>query len=335
MADLTAAGTGAGGLGTAAARWSFVFVWACGVLQVLVDGSLAAEPLAWAIALPAGLVGALLLTTPGARPLVLARLLWLHPLALLVVWAALASAESVGELAALNFATYLMAFQIPRGNVVAGSVGSGLLIGAAVAWALPQSPDGPALAMLIGVPLGCVAAGVMWRLVLKWIVRSERAHRGSAERSAERAVASAEAIAFSRAELAAIGDLVVPVLDRLANGEVIDAELRTELARAEAAVRDRIRAPHLQHPELMAEVDRLRRDGVAVVLLGEPAAPDQLVDARLAEACRTAIAPVTSGRVTIRTFPANRPASLSVVVQTEDEAVQVQWSAAGELVASG
>ena len=148
-------------------------------------------------------------------------------------------------------------------------------------------------------------------------------------------MASAEAIAFSRAELAAIGDLVVPVLDRLANGEVIDAELRTELARAEAAVRDRIRAPHLQHPELMAEEDRLRRDGVAVVLLGEPAAPDQLVDARLAEACRTAIAPVTSGRVTIRTFPANRPAALSVVVQTEDEAVQVQWSAAGELVASG
>lgn len=335
MADLTAAGTGAGGLGTAAARWSFIFVWACGVLQVLVDGTLTAAPLAWALALPAGLAGALLLTTPGARPLSPARLFWLLPMALVVAWAALASAESVGESVALNFAVYLVAFLIPRGNVVAGVAGSGLLVGAALAWALPKAPDGAALAMLLGVPLGCVAAGVLWRLVLKWIVRRERAHRGSAERSAERAAASAEAIAASRAELAAIRDLVVPVLARVADGEAIDARLRAELSHAEAAVRDRIRAPHLQHAELVAEVDRLRRDGVAVILLGEPAAPDQLVDARLAEACRTAIAEVTSGRVTIRTFPANRPAALSVVVQSGEDAVQVQWSAAGELVASG
>ena len=61
-----------------------------------------------------------------------------------------------------------------------------------------------------------------------------------------------------------VGNKVVPVLERVADGEPIDEELRIELTHAEAAVRDRIRVPHLQHPLLVAEISRLRRLGVAV-----------------------------------------------------------------------
>lgn len=335
MADLTSAGTGAGGLGTALARWSFVFLWVCGVLQVLVEGMLVAEPAAWAVALPAALVGALLLTSPGDHPLPRARVVWLPVISLLVAGAAFVSAGAVTNLTALTFAAYLVAFLIPRGNPVAGGVGSALLIGAALAWALPQEPGFAALASLLGIPLGCVVAGVVWRLVLHRIVGRERAHRGDAARSVERTEAAAEAILASRAELAAISELVVPVLERIARGETIDAELKMEVAHAEAAARDRIRVPHLQDRGLVAEISRLRRLGVAVVVLGESSATDQLIDPRLAEACRKAIAPVTSGRVIIRTFPAHRPATLSVVVQTGNETVQLRWSAAGELVATG
>lgn len=332
MADLTSAGTAAGGLGTPLARWSFVVVWAGGSVAMLVDGTLAAAPLPWTLALPMSLVGAFLLTTPGARPLPLSRAAWLPAIALLVATVAFASADEVGDLTALNFAAYLVAFQIPRGNLVTGAVGSALLIGASVAWALPRQPTPAALAGLLGIPLGCVVAAVVWRLVLHWIVRSERAHRSAAALSAERAEAAAEAVAASRAELAAITELAVPVLGRVADGATVDAELRAEAAHAEASIRDRIRVPHLQLPALVAEIDRLRRQGVSVVLLGESSDPDQLIDPRLADACRTVIAPVTRGRVTIRTFPANRTAAMSVVVQTDDETVHTRWSAAGEAV---
>lgn len=335
MADLTSAGTGAGGLGTPLARWSFVFVWACGVVAMLVDGALAAALLPWTVALPVSLVGVFLLTTPGASPLPPARAVWLPAISLLVAAAAFASADAVGDLTPLNFAAYLVAFLIPRGNLVTGAVGSALLIGASVAWALPQQPGPSALAGLLGIPLGCVVAAVVWRVVLHWIVRGERAHRSAAALSAERAEAAAEAIAASRAELAAIAELAAPVLDRVADGADVDTALRAEAAHAEATIRDRIRVPHLRHPSLVAEIDRLRRQGVSVVLLGESSDPDQLIDPRLADACRTVIAPVTRGRVTIRTFPANRTAAMSVVVQTGDEAVHTRWSAAGELVASG
>ena len=335
MADLTAAGTGAGGLGTPLARWSFVFVWATGAIALMVDGAVVSAPLLWTLTLPLSLAGVLLLTTPGASPLPVVRVVWLPVIALLVAAAAFAAAEGVGDLAALNFAACLVAFLIPRGNLVTGAVGSALLIGASLAWALPQQPDPNALGGLLGIPLGCVVAAVVWRVVLHRIVSGERAHRSAAAVSAERAEAAAEAIAASRTELAAIADMAAPVLRRVAEGSTVDAGLRAEAAHAEAAIRDRIRVPHLQHPPLVAEISRLREQGVAVVLLGESSAPDQLIDPRLADACRTAIAPVTSGRVTIRTFPANRTAAMSVVVQTDDEAVHTRWSAAGELVASG
>ncbi|MGC4153582.1 MAG: hypothetical protein QM628_10915 [Propionicimonas sp.] len=335
MADLTSAGTGAGGLGTPLARWSFIFVWACGGLQILVGGSAATMPLVWAVALPTALAGALLLTTPGANPLPGVRAAWLPVISLLLGATAFVSADAVGDLSVLNFAAYLVAFLIPRGNPVAGAIGSTLLIAASLAWALPQQPEFIEVARLLGIPIGCVVAGVVWRLVLQWVVRRERAHRSAAARSAERAAAAAEAIDASRVELAAIGDLVTPVLGRVADGEPIDAELRIELAHAEAAVRDRIRMPHLAHPRLTAEISRLRRLGVTVILLGESSSPEELIDPRLAEACRTVIAPVSSGRVTIRALPPNRPSALSVVVQSGADTVRTQWSAAGEPVASG
>ncbi len=334
MADLTSAGTGAGGLGTRLARGSFLFVWACWSFQIVRLGLFQAAPLVWTLALLGAGAGTCLLTTPGVRPLSPARAVWVPVSALGLAAAAFLSADTVTHLSALSFAAYLVAFLIPRGNLVAGAIGSTLLIGAALAWAWPQGPTPGALLRLVAVPLGCVAAGVLWRFVLHRIVGRERAHRSSAARSAESSAASAEALEASPTELAAIKGLVVPVLERIAEGDVIDARMRSEVAVVEAAIRDRIRLPHLQDPGLVAEVERLRRLGVEVVLLGESSSADTPILPRLARACRSAIAPVTQGRVTIRAFPAHRAAALGVVMQTEDEVVRVQWSTNGDVIAA-
>ncbi len=84
---------------------------------------------------------------------------------------------------------------------------------------------------------------------------------------------------------------------------------------AEAAVRGRICAPHLQHPVLVATISRLRKQGVSVVVLGEVSLPGQTIGTGLAEGICRLIAPVTPGRVTIRTLPPGRAAAVSVAVQ--------------------
>jgi hypothetical protein len=79
MADLTSAGTGAGGLGTPEARWSFIFLLCCGVAGIALGGQWAQAPLLWTLAGLAALAASLLLTTPVRHPLPPSRVVWIPP----------------------------------------------------------------------------------------------------------------------------------------------------------------------------------------------------------------------------------------------------------------
>lgn len=334
MADLTSAGTGAGGLGTPEARWSFIFLLCCGVAGIALGGQWAQAPLLWTLAGLAALAASLLLTTPVRHPLPPSRAVWIPPLALLVAAVALHQTEPHNDFAVLSFASYLVTFLIVRGNVLAGGLGSALVIGYALAWVLPQQPDLRMLGEVLGVPLGGVAAAVAWRLVLRAIVRQERAHRGEAAMAADRARWSALAVRRSEAELTTIRTVVVPLLNRVAAGEPIDATLRAELARTEASVRDRIRVPQLQHPQLVATIEALRLRGVGVLVLGEPQLGEPIGEA-LALRLHAELEPLQTGRVTVRALPDDRPAAISVLIQDEAGSRRLQFSASGVLLSKG
>lgn len=332
MERLTSATTAAGGLGTPAARWAFVFGWVCGILQGLVDDSLARAPLLWAAALATGLIGVLALTTRGDRHLSAPVAGMTIAIACFVAVTALRTASAVGDVWGLDLAAYLATFLIVRGNLVAGVIGGLLVPGIAAVWAAPQEPSPQQWALLLGIPIGCLLAASAWRLVLRWIVRQERLHRGTAARAAERAEADAVALAATRAELAAISADVTPLLERLCAGEPVEAGLRADLAFVEADVRDRIRAPHLQHPVLVPAIATLRRRGVEVVVLGEASEDAQGLSDGLATAIAAAIAPVTDGRVTIRTLPAGRVAAASIVTRDAGGNTHLEFSATGSLL---
>jgi hypothetical protein len=329
---LTSLATSAGGLGTRAARWAFLFVLACGALQGLADRSLLEAPLLWSAALAVAGAGALALTTPGARHLSPALAAGTVASAGVVAVVALWSAPEVRNLWALDFAAYLATFLIVRGNVVAGAFGSVLVPALGAAWAWPHQPSSQEWALLLGIPIGCIFAASAWRLVLRWIVRQQRLHRSNSARAAERAEADAEALAATRGELEQIGAQVIPLLERLARGEPVDEAMRAALAFTEAGIRDRIRTPQLNHPELVATIEALRRRSVEVVLLGEPGAGSPQVPDALAAAIRTAIAPVRSGRVTVRSLPAGRTAAVSVVIADADSATHLQFAPSGALL---
>ncbi len=332
MERLTSATTAAGGLGTPAARWAFVFGWSCGILQGLVDDSLSRAPLLWTVALAAGLIGVLALTTPGDRHLSAPVAGITVVIACFVAVTAVQTASAVGDVWGLDLAAYLAPFLIVRGNLVAGVIGGLLVPGVAAVWAAPQDPSLEQWALLLGIPIGCLLAASAWRLVLRWIVQQERLHRGAAARAAERAEADAAALAATRAELASISADVTPLLERLCAGEPVDAALRAELAFVEADVRDRIRAPHLRHPVLVAAIATLRRRGVEVVLLGEASGAGSGLSDDLAAALAAAIASVREGRVTIRAMPEGRTAAASIVTSDAEGNTHLEFSAAGSLL---
>lgn len=335
MVGLSTKASGAGGLGTRPARWVFLFMWACGVWLGFIDEYFTPLDPLNATAYAAGIAGGLLLTTPGPLPLSRARAVWLPVIALYIVVVALARAPGPDDIGVLTFAAYLVAFAIPRGNPVAGGVGSALVIGYALGWGMLHDATGAQLAALIGIPVGCVVAGVVWWFVLRWIVRQEHRHRSEAAQAAERAEASLMAMRASHRELAAVRREVSPLLERIIAGSPIDAETRVGLVRVEAAVRDRIRAPHLQHPDLVAAFAELRSREVTVVVLGEPTSVGEIVDAALISRILEVISDTREGRITVRSFPPGRRAAISIVLQGSQESEQILLSATGETISRG
>lgn len=334
MADLTSGATCAGGLGTATARWVFVFAWVCGIWLGLIDGYFSPLDPLNASAYAAGLAGILLLTTPGDAQLSRGRAVALVAATLYLMVVLLSREPEVTNLPALNFTTYLVAFAIPRGNAVAGGVGSALVVGYATIWGLLHGATGGELARLLSVPLGCVLAGIVWRLVLRGIVRRERYHRSAAGQAADRTEASLEAVRVSQQELADIRAEVAPLLGRIIEGAPIDPDARVALVRTEAAIRDRIRAPHLQHPELVAAFAELRDRQVTVVVLGEPA-DGSVVGGALVSRLVEVLSEVPEGRVTVRSLPPGRGAAMSIVVRGPRRSEQILLSKTGATVSRG
>lgn len=319
--DVTAHGTGGAGLGTRPARYALIAVWVLGLTNGFITGLVArpADLLAYLIAL----LGVLVLTGRGddilpptaaalvvvASGLTVALALWTVPIAT-GPWL-------------VDFASYLLGLLIARGNRLAGTVGAvaGLLVVLVAATAQPADPV--AVAELLTVPALAVAAGVLWRMVLRQIVRQERAHRTQAARAARDIRIAREATERHRAELQTIHDQAGPLLRAIADGDPLDPQTQHRLTVVEATVRDRIRSPGLAHPDLVSAVARCRRAGVRVLLLGaadnlpdDPAAvrPGRELSDELAAAVGMLIAPVTDGSITIRAIPAGRDGAVSVLV---------------------
>lgn len=335
MGDLIAEATYGAGLGTRAARWVFVFVWICGVWVGFIDEYFSPLDPLNASVYAAGLMGALILTTPGSAALPAARSVWLPVIAMYIVVLVLLRAPEYGNNPLIVYAMYLVAFAIPRGNVVMGGLGSALVIGYASIWALMHGASGGALADLLVIPIGCVAAAIAWRLVLRRIVSQERHHRTAAGQAAQRAAASLEAIRASQQELQDVRAEVAPLLEKIAEGSPIDTEMRVALVQTEAAVRDRIRAPHLQHPDLVGAFARLRDREVTVVVLGEPVTDGDVIEEALVARLVEVISEATEGRVTVRSLPQGRAAAISVVLQSPKGSEQILLAADGSTVSRG
>ncbi|CAN7160423.1 hypothetical protein LJR045_000191 [Microbacterium sp. LjRoot45] len=284
----TARGTGTAGLSTPAGRAVMIFVWLCGVANGILLGYLPAEPLlalGYALALP----GALALTTQHDRPLRPLGAGFVLACGLTMTAVSLATVDEAQRLWLVDFAAYLMALLFPRANSVFAAIGWVLQFGGVLLWIALTGQSFAGAVLLLGMPLAAYLAAGMWRVLLARFVSLELQHRSEEAESRRQAVASEDAIREYQAQLEIVKEETTGILTRIAAAAPIDDALRSDVVAVEGRIRDRLRSPELQHPELVRVVEAARRRGIRGAVLAEPSAQMQraLTDAaarQLAEA---------------------------------------------------
>ena len=266
MEDVTSSGSGAAGLATRAARWTIALAWAMGLCSGLLSGFLSTgTPVVW-LGYALALLGTFLLTDPRDAPLTLWRALAVVACSVAIAVIVLAQ-RPTGAVYLFDFASFLVALLIARGNARQGVLGGALMVLAAVAWGWATGAQPTAVAALISLAVMAQVLGPLWRLVLRWIVGRVRGHR-SASAAAERITQAAlQADRLRVIELNQVRAMAEPVLREIAAGVPLTGELRRRIAIVEGALRDRLRAPAFQQPVLIDAVASLRADETDVTVI--------------------------------------------------------------------
>lgn len=331
MARLTPSGTGAGGLGTPAARWALAAAWALGVLSDAVGGSVGFPYWNELLALPFGLIGALVLTTRGDQALPPGPATVVAASAVLSATGALMSGSPLDQTWSFNFASYLSALLIPRGNLRSGLLSGLLIVLLGALWALTHDASLAQAFDLLAFPFLALVIGATWRWLLNRIVVRELAHQRDVERAAMAAEIAEASIAATHTELAEIGAEVGGILQAIGDGQWLDDAFATEISVVEAGVRDRIRSPHLRDAALGAAIERARRRGVGVLVLGSSSHERAINDA-LAASVAEVIDGIDAGAVTMRAIPSGRQGALSVLRTDDTTSERLVFDADGRLL---
>jgi hypothetical protein len=322
VADLTSAGTGAGGLGTSGARWAVTAVWGLGVISDVLGGS---------VALPFGLLGAVQLTTRGDDALSRRRAGAVAAASVISAVGALTSGAPLGHTWSFAFASYVAALLIPRGNVRSGLVAGSLIGLLGAGWAVWHGASASQYVDLLALPVLALFVGATWRAMLTRIVVRETTYRRDVERAAVAAEAAAAAESATQAELAQIGTEAEATLRRLHEGHILDEAFLAEISVVEASVRDQIRSPNLRDAGLRAAIERARRRGVEVTVL-DSSTPQAPVVGALAERVAAVMDDLDSGTVTLRIMPRGRQGAVSVLRADERGHERLVLGADGGLV---
>lgn len=219
-----------------------------------------------------------------------------------------------------EFAFVLIALLAARGSLVAAAAGvlGGALLAARWAWLQDAAPL--AIVDLVAVPASYVLIGYLWRWALGRIVRQETAHRGEVARTALALAVAKGAAESTAADLRQIRAEATPGLVLLRDGAPLEPESIKQLSMAEASIRDRIRVPRLQVPQVQRAARSARHRGASVVMIGEPTDVRPVISDELAAALARILDDVDSGSVTIRCLPARRAAAVTVLVVTDSGA---------------
>ncbi|MEU5840643.1 hypothetical protein [Rhodococcus sp. NPDC047139] len=217
----------------------------------------------------------------------------------------------------LGMSTVIFTFMCVRGRVLAAWIGLVCMIATAIVWTSVTGQGAATGLSLSVVNAAPVLMSTFFASTLRPLARSIYTLRAmSLQRSADQA-ASAAALEERDAQLDRLDALARPLLERIATGATLDPAERQAGVLLEARLRDRLRAPALQDPQIVVAAEAARRRGVDVMMLddhGLDAVPQE-EQARIRRAVADELDSVACGSVTVRVLPPGRRALVTILVR--------------------
>lgn len=221
------------------------------------------------------------------------------------------------ELWTFGMSTTVLVFMCVRGRTLFAWAGLILMLLTAGVWA---ELSGPGFGYGIGISLinaGPVLMGTVLAYTIRPLARSIYLLRTrSTQRIAARSAAAA-ALEERDVQLGRLDMYARPLLTRIMSGESLGDSERIECGLLEARLRDTLRAPVLQTPDVASAAAAARRRGVEVVMLDDHAmdsAPESVRRGVRREVV-DALDSMWSGSVTVRVLPPARSAMVSMLLR--------------------
>ncbi len=180
-------------------------------------------------------------------------------------------------------------------------------------------------------------AGIL--LVASFFAAALRRVSGRINALNQRSIELASATAVARAQketrdarISELTDVAAPLLARVASGPEMTHDDRVECLLAEATLRDGVRAPSLNMPEIVRVTTAARRRGVEVTLLDDRGGPlpseeaMRILVVRFTEVVRG----LQDGKVALRLAPAGRRVAASIVVESRGQVRRTDLDDAGD-----
>lgn len=157
----------------------------------------------------------------------------------------------------------------------------------------------------------------------------------------ERSVAAAASYAAAdaateirRQRVAELATAVVPLLERIADGDQLSPDDKLEFKSTEATLRDSVRGRHLMVPAVQDAVKRARLRGLEVNVLDDRGKPlsDGLAMSTVSSQIASLLDDAQDGTVTMRLHPENRALAVSFVAQGSTQESRLDWDESGQLI---
>lgn len=224
------------------------------------------------------------------------------------------------ELWTFGMSTTVLVFLCVRGRTLFAWAGLILMLLTAGVWA---ALTGPGFGYGIGISLinaGPVLMGTVLAYTIRPLARSIYLLRAQSTRRFAAQSAAAAALEERDAQLGRLDVYARPLLDRIRSGEPLTAGERVECGLLEARLRDALRAPALQAPDVAVAAAAARRRGVEVVMLDDHAM-DAVGESIRRDVYREVVDVLDSawsGSVTVRVLPPSRAAMVSMLMRGVD-----------------
>ncbi|WP_061961397.1 hypothetical protein [Demequina flava] len=214
----------------------------------------------------------------------------------------------------LGSSTWALFFLTMRGRIGFAWLGMGIMMLQSIEWAARSGRGALSGAMLVDTHIGILVVGTLFAVSLKRTAEKITDFNQRAIVAAGEGAAASAAAQIRRTRADELAQLVSPLLTRITAGKDLSEEERSEMARAEARLRDGVRGHAIALPPIVDAAEQARMRGVGVTLLDDRGDPVHDGDAlgRMVAAVVLTLDNADSGDVTVRLGPGGRASALTI-----------------------